>query len=141
MTLMYLEDYLELISFLPQEFKDRLTKMRELDLEASICRDNVDKLKAQLRKPADSVKSVDSTGPGQPDRTATTQQIQSEYDKVIQVSLTSKNGKETRFYLEAQISLNYSFLNFFVYFSFIFFFKKHNTLFKSDNNHRKFERQ
>ncbi|XP_055334594.1 inhibitor of growth protein 3-like [Paramacrobiotus metropolitanus] len=93
MSLMYLEDYLELVSFLPQEFRERLTKVRELDLESSNRRDNIEKLKKQLQKAGRTSKadqnvpehSSDSLTPN--DRANIVAEIEMEYDKIVQLGV------------------------------------------------------
>lgn len=87
---------MELVSFLPQEFRERLTKVRELDLEASNRRDNIEKLKKQLRKPPRIIKSENINIPGPlptpdalspNDRIRTIQEINSEYDKIVELGV------------------------------------------------------
>lgn len=46
--MLYLEDYLELIEHLPQETVDRLTEMRELDLQVQNSLDNIEKKTARF---------------------------------------------------------------------------------------------
>lgn len=46
--MLYLEDYLELIEHLPQETCDRLTEMRELDLQVQNALDSIDKRTARF---------------------------------------------------------------------------------------------
>ncbi|OQV18331.1 hypothetical protein BV898_07534 [Hypsibius exemplaris] len=90
MSLMYLEDYLELVSFLPQEFCDRLTKVRELDLEASNRRDNVERIKERISK--DSPGKTRPTASGDAaassaERAALMKEMATEYDLIVQLNL------------------------------------------------------
>lgn len=83
------------MSFLPQEFCDHLTKVRELDLDASNRRDNVEKLKERLAtefipkgRPVTSGDAGTARKHLTPaERTALTVEIASEYDRIVQLNV------------------------------------------------------
>ncbi|GAU91801.1 hypothetical protein RvY_03990 [Ramazzottius varieornatus] len=96
MSLMYLEDYLELVSFLPQEYRERLTKVRELDLEANNLRDNIEKSKKKIQKGsstryiASDIKidvALTTDGMSAADRAAITAEITAAHDRIVQLSV------------------------------------------------------
>ena len=93
---MYLEDYLELVSFLPQEYRERLTKVRELDLESNNLRDNIEKSKKKIQKGQSSRYMTSDTkvdvalttdNMSNADRAATTAEIAAAHDRIVQLGV------------------------------------------------------
>lgn len=74
-TMLYLEDYLEMIEHLPQELRDRFTEMREMDLQVQNAMDSLDervkqffanarKMKPEQRdQDFDKIRKVDGRAP------------------------------------------------------------------------------